>query len=228
LLPRPLPTPPRAELAAGLRPTQHLAGDFYNAFRLDGDHVGFYVGDVMGHGPAAALLAVFALMTIRTKRIDGNRYEIRPPAEVLADLNHTLLEADIPGQPFLTLVYGVLDTAARNLTYCNGGHPHPIVLGLEHEPLWLEPTGPLLGVLQLPFEEAVVPLVTGDRVILYSDGAMTANWGMAGYGTDGLVERLKQRDGSPLQGLIDDALASVSFNNDLADDIAVLAVELQE
>jgi sigma-B regulation protein RsbU (phosphoserine phosphatase) len=147
---------------------------------------------------------------------------------VLADLNHTLLEADIPGQPFLTLVYGILDTKARTWTYSNGGHPHPIVLGPEHEPIFLEPTGPLLGVLQMPFEQAVVPMETGDRVVLYSDGAMTASWGDDGYGTDGLVDRMKRRGGAPLQGLIDDALASVSFESKLADDIAILAVELQD
>ena len=65
MLPRNLPTVPGAEFGAALRPAQHLSGDFYNALRLDRDQVGFYVGDLMGHGPAAALLGVYAMALAR-------------------------------------------------------------------------------------------------------------------------------------------------------------------
>ena len=87
MLPRFLPKLPQVEFGAALRPSLHLAGDFYNVIRLDGHRVGVCLGDVMGHGPAAALLGVFAMQGIRTKTIEGSSYEILPPAEVVANLS---------------------------------------------------------------------------------------------------------------------------------------------
>src|SRR5205823_4207729 len=79
MLPKVLPKLNRVEFGASLRPTLHLAGDFYNVIRLDRDRVGVCLGDVMGHGPAAALLGVFAMQGLRTKTIDGTSYEVLAP-----------------------------------------------------------------------------------------------------------------------------------------------------
>src|SRR5690606_10077303 len=63
MLPQSLPVVDGASFSASLRATNHMAGDFYSAFRLDRERVGFYVGDVMGHGPAAALLSVYTMLS---------------------------------------------------------------------------------------------------------------------------------------------------------------------
>src|SRR5262245_45447975 len=151
MLPRSLPCLPEIEIGASLRPIRHVSGDFYNVFRIDHERVGIYLGDVMGHGPAAALLSVLVMQLLRPKRIEEDRYEILPPSEVLSALNGELLEADMAGPPFVTMVYGVLDVARRTWTYGLGGHPPPILLRRDQPPTRLGGGSPLLGVFETPF-----------------------------------------------------------------------------
>lgn len=226
LPPRELPEPPGVRFAAGLRPTMHMAGDFYSAFRLDAEHVGFYLGDVMGHGPASALLSVFAMVSMRAKRISGHHYELVPPSEALEHLSRELLALNLPGQPFLTMVYGVLNTTERTWTYCCGGHPHPVLLRDGEPPRYLETTGPLLGVLELPFLESRVTLARGDRLVLHSDGVSTVQWGDRGFGVDGLCAWLERSEGATTQEQLDRALSVMTVERPLADDVAVLIAEV--
>jgi len=45
---------------------ERASGDFYNVFKLDGNNIGFFIGDVSGHGVPAAMLTVFLNQTIKT------------------------------------------------------------------------------------------------------------------------------------------------------------------
>lgn len=45
-------------LAWEFMPADELAGDIFNFYPLDGDHMGFYLADVSGHGVPAAMLSV--------------------------------------------------------------------------------------------------------------------------------------------------------------------------
>lgn len=229
LLRHPLPTPPRVSLAASIRPVHHLAGDFYNASRLDASRVGVYVGDVMGHGPAAALLGIFAIQAMVTRKVWGNQYEILPPDVALGHLNDVLMAADIPGSPFITMSYGILDTEAATWTYCGAGHPPALLFRDGQPPRALEPNSPLLGVLDLPFHASTVDLEPGDRLLLYSDGAMTATWAEHGAGLDGLIATFAQRrDDVPAQQQVDEALAGMTFPPGApADDVALMLTEFR-
>ena len=227
MLPRFLPKLPQVEFGAALRPSRHLAGDFYNIIRLDGHRVGVCLGDVMGHGPAAALLAVFAMQGIRTKTIEGSSYEIVPPAEVVANLSRDLIRADFPENPFITMIYGVLDTTRAVLSYCCGGHP-PAILLREGQPLRrLEGRGSLLGIFNVPFEQAEVALSPGDRIALYSDGVESILWGAHGAGVDGLAGLLSLRDGRSPQELVDDALAVAEPGDGPSDDLTIVLFEMK-
>ena len=227
MLPRFLPKLPQVEFGAALRPSQHLAGDFYNVTRLDGHRVGVCLGDVMGHGPAAALLGVFAMQGIRTKTIDGSNYEILPPAEVVANLSRDLIRADFPDNPFVTMIYGVLDTTRAVLTYCCGGHPPAILLRKGQPPRRLEGRGSLLGVFDVPFTQAEVALIPHDRIALYSDGVESMSWGGHGAGVDGLASLLSVRDGRSPQMLVDDALGVAEPGDGPPDDLTIVLFEMK-
>jgi sigma-B regulation protein RsbU (phosphoserine phosphatase) len=228
LLQHPLPAAPKVPLAAALRPVHHLAGDFFNAFRLDAHRVGLYIGDVMGHGPAAALLGLFAMQMIRTKRPEGEGYAVLGPDAVLAGLNVALQEADIPGSPFLTMAYGVLDTESATWTYCGAGHPPGLLLRAGAPPQLLDSNSPLLGVVDLPFQATCVPLEAGDRLLLYSDGAETAHWAGGGPGLAGLAAVFAERRCTSLQQEVDDALAGLTFPPGApADDVALMLAEFR-
>ena len=226
MLPRALPQVPRFACGASLRPCLHLAGDFYNVIRLDRDRLAIYLGDVMGHGPAAALLGVFAMQGIRTKRIEGHRYDIMEPSEVLSNLNQDMIRADFPESPFVTMAYAVLDTSNLSLSYACGGHP-PILLLREGEPpVNLERGGALLGVFDMTFEQERLSLRPGDRFAFYSDGVESARWGDQGEGIQGLTQILSNRDGRSPQEIVDGAMALAQQGNGPSDDLTLVLVEV--
>jgi phosphoserine phosphatase RsbU/P len=227
LLPHPMPTVPGIVLGAAIRPSLHVAGDFYNAMRLDRERVGFYLGDVMGHGVAAAILSVYAMQILRTKRIQGTDYEILAPSHVLETLNRDLIAADFPGPPFLTMVYGVFDSARGTWTHCHGGHPPALLLRAGRPPVLLsEGGGPLLGVYPASFTQEEVKLAEGDRLVLYSDGVESIRWGRTGYGLEGLAALISVRDGRSPQQLVDDVLASAEHDDRTADDLTVMVAQI--
>ena len=226
MLPRVLPKIDGLTFGASLRPSLHLSGDFYNVLRLDRNHIGFYLGDVMGHGPAAALLGVFSMQGLRTKRIEGTSYEILPPSQVLEGLSHDLIQAEFPESPFVTMVYGVLDTRDYKLTFSCGGHPPALLLRPGQPAARLESIGPLLGIFKSPFEQKEIWLERGDRVALYSDGVESVSWGRHGNGVDGLARCLSIRDGRSAQLVVDEAIESVAQAEGPNDDITLVLAEL--
>src|SRR5262249_16024820 len=108
-LPQRLPEIPQVRFAVHYQPSGQVGGDFYGVFRLDERHLGFYVADAMGHGVAASLLTIFVKKGVRAKEIFGKQYRLVPPNEVLQRLNHDMLEHAISENPFITMVYALLD-----------------------------------------------------------------------------------------------------------------------
>src|SRR5262249_29829502 len=101
LLPQTLPEAPGVRFAVHYRLCGRVGGDFYDAFRLDENHVGFYVADAMGHGVPASLLTIFVKKGVKPKEVFGNEYRLLAPAEVLQRLNKDLMEQALSESPFI-------------------------------------------------------------------------------------------------------------------------------
>ena len=174
-LPRRLPEIGPVRFAALFRPADWVSGDIYDITRLDETHVGFYLADAVGHGLPAALLTMFIKKALQTKRIAGNQYEILRPDESLALLNQDICEQNLSSCQFCTAVYGLLDCSTMTLSYARAGHPEPILLHADGTSRRLGGTGGLLGILpEETYELGRVTLRPGDRLVVYSDGAMEA------------------------------------------------------
>jgi len=228
-LPRRMPEVIGGRFAARLEPAAWVSGDFYDIFRLDERHVGFYVADAVGHGVPAALLTVFVKKSLQTKRIDGKQYELIPPDEALRLLNADLLSAELRETPFITLVYGVYNEETRRCCYARAGHPKPILLGPQGSLETLEGDGPLLGVFAgATFEARERPLAPGERLLLYTDGAERIE-GERRANPAALLEVLRASALLPLEALIDsvfDAVHAATGGRHLADDVTLVAMEL--
>jgi len=170
-LPHRMPEVAGARFAARLYPAGWVAGDFYDVFRLDEKHVGFYLADAIGHGVPAALLTIFVKHSLQTKRINGKSYELIPPDDALALLNSDLVAAELNQSPFISIVYAILNAETGRLTYSRAGHPRPIVLRGTEPAEELPGDGPLLGVFgDASFEQSEYQLRQGERLLLYTDG----------------------------------------------------------
>src|SRR3954464_10956068 len=182
-LPRNLPRIPGTDFAWIYRPCDELAGDGLNIIPLGDEKLALYILDVSGHGVASALLSVTvsrllslpsdpSSILIRDADVP-NGIEITPPADVAAHLNR-LFPFDSAITQFATLLYGVLNTGTGEFRYVSAGHPGPVHLPRNAEPIILESTGSPIGLADDAYEERSVQLGAGDRLYLYSDGAPEA------------------------------------------------------
>jgi len=157
--------------AAVYRSASWVSGDIYDVFRIDENHLGFYLADAVGHGMAASLLTMFIKRAMVAKRIRNDEYEIRTPSEVLAGLNDALAEQSLPNCQFVTAWYGLLNTETLTLDYARGGHPYPVLIDKSNRTTELRSPGGLLGLSRgEEFPTRQTQLNPGEKLLLFSDG----------------------------------------------------------
>jgi serine phosphatase RsbU (regulator of sigma subunit) len=192
LTPADLPELPGVDAGAAFVPSElGVSGDFYLLTNgPDGSAVAI-VGDVVGHGPAAARLATFIRARLATFVANTS-----DPAELLKLTNAAL--ADRPGRnrELVSAVCVRLRPDENQICWARAGHPPPLrLLGLEELPA--EGTTFLLGVEEgLELQNIECPLVDGDGLVVYTDGATDVRRGREMLGLEGLRGVL-----APLGGL---------------------------
>lgn len=164
LLPPPRLETVGLEVEARFLPSAKIGGDFFDYFTLGSRYLGIYLGDVQGKGLEAAMYALLISGLMR-----GIHKSDRMPAEVVGFLNRRLCQRGVPGK-FCCLGYAVFDLAQGQLRFANAGLPFPLLIrnGTPH-PIQL--TGTPVGLFNSSeFEQAVVSLQPGDRLLFYTDG----------------------------------------------------------
>jgi sigma-B regulation protein RsbU (phosphoserine phosphatase) len=241
LLPAQLPVTKHVQFAWQCLPSAELGGDGLNVFWLGEHAIGLYLLDVSGHGAAAALLAVSLARLLSpvtecstllcVPRADGGACHVLPPAEVARRLNRWLL-ANPTSEQFVTLVYGILDTATRRFRYVSAGHPDLLLVGSDGALSAHPSTGPLLGCLEeAEFTEHELALRPGDCLFLYSDGILEAmNATEEQFGAERLRTCLLTGRGAAPQRQVSDLIAAVTewSGDGPRDDLSVLAVEIAD
>lgn len=240
LLPSTMPSIPGLTISWDLRPSDQLAGDLLNLFRLDEHHVGVYVLDVSGHGVPAALLSVqlsrmltpsFAHSQVLRQPIDEPPgYRLREPVEVMTELN-TLFQWKRSAPQFFTLIYGILNIRTRMLRFTCAGHPGPILCRNGSRPSTINVPGRPIGMFREgAWTEKQVTLNPGDRLLLCSDGILEASNGSGEmFGDRRLVELVVAQWESPPEtccAAIMDAAQSWSESEQIQDDCSLLMIQL--
>lgn len=168
MLPDKTPDLPGWQFATRFEAAQQVGGDFYDFFLLPGSPGRWAIGiaDVSDKGVPAALFMALSRTTIRNVALRG-----RSPSEVLTWANRFIQE-DSQADMFLTAFYGELDSVTGRLTYASAGHNPPLWWqAAKSDFTQLQPTGPLLGVLEhAEVPETAIELAPGDVLVLYTDG----------------------------------------------------------
>ncbi len=220
LFPKTCPRIPGFRVEGKSVPAGAVGGDWYDFLPLGGGKWGIVLADVSGKGMAAALLMSATRGILRSLAETSGG-----PAEVLEKLNRALL-ADIPSGRFVTMVYAVLDPAARVLTFANAGHPWPI-LADGAGPCFLQTQSGLpLGLAATSFSEFRVEFTVGSHLLLYSDGITEA---MRADEEEFGAERLRARLGRECtpEELIAEA-AAFAGSGGLTDDATVILIHAEE
>ena len=170
LIPKKAPNLPGFDIAGFLRSSMTVSGDFYDFIPLDNDRLGIAIADVRGKGIPAALLMVMIRTTLRLIC-----REETSPAAALKRIND-LLAIDTDPDLFATMVYAILDSAAKTFTYSSAGHCYPLHLKNGGTVIdELKAGGMILGTFDhATFESETIPLAPGDELLLYTDGVTEA------------------------------------------------------
>ncbi len=191
MIPQTPPKVPGLDLAAVYVPAYTLGGDFYDFISLPGDNVGLVIADVSGKGVPASLTMSAVRAALRAQ-VDNVYYLY----EVLRRLN-VMLCRDTKASEFVTLFYGVYDARNRRFTYCNAGHPAPLLLR-DGKITELSASNMVLGVdPDEAYTQTFLELKPGDSLLIYTDGVTDAmNYQMQPFGKQRLLEALAKDGGS--------------------------------
>jgi serine phosphatase RsbU (regulator of sigma subunit) len=171
-------TPPRIpgyDFAAHYSAAQVVGGDFYDFVDLPNNRLCIVVGDVCGKGIPAALLMAKLMSDVGHVALAEAK-----PTEAVARLNESFGWRAPEGR-FVTLLYLVLDPAARRIECVNAGHPSPIICrgaAVAVDKVAAGDNFPLGLKKNTTFTSTVWELAPGDVMALFTDGvteAMNAN-----------------------------------------------------
>ncbi len=227
-LPHALPEVPRVKFAVHYQPCGRVGGDFYDIFRLDEKHLGFYVADAMGHGVPASLLTIFVKTGVRAKEINGNRYRLVPPDEVLQRLNKDLIAQQLSDTPFITMVYALFNYRDGTFTFSRSGHPYPLHIPREGEPQLWQLEGSLLGVFDTRYVVRTQQLQPGDKVLLYTDGMDAAGFNGTPPGVQSLLAFAAQHREAPVDELVRLLPVELFKTTRQTDDLTVLGLQIAD
>jgi serine phosphatase RsbU (regulator of sigma subunit)/DNA-binding response OmpR family regulator/anti-sigma regulatory factor (Ser/Thr protein kinase) len=225
LLPEHLPEHPRVELAARYRPGQtgaRVGGDWYDAVGLDDGRIAVMIGDVVGHGIAAAARMAELRNALRAYAAEGHR-----PAVALQRLDR-LVRSTIGAQMVATVLFLILDPATRSITLSRAGHLPPVVRATDGAVRILESGSTLpLGVMgSATPSEFTYALADGETLLLYTDGLVERRGEPIDAGIDRLMTALGGGSGAAAASC-DRVLERLVGEQPPGDDVAVLAVHVR-
>lgn len=178
---------------------EHLAGDMMGIWEISPSQSLFFIFDISGHGISAAYSA-FTLITLLRRY--GDIHD--PTALALDDLCHQVNNAFIEQVNFLhmaTLFVATFDRDTHLLTYCNAGHPPPMIYSTTHNQLPAMDGDDLpLGMFNdLTYQIHTRQLNLHDRILLYTDGIVEAeNAAQEHFGYERLQADFCQTASQPL------------------------------
>jgi phosphoserine phosphatase RsbU/P len=224
------------EYALHWQPAATAAGDYYELSRLTdlappdfvhghGDMWGVVVGDVSGHGAAAAMEAVQFDAILRTYTGNG----APPPAGAATYANRYFFSRRSRGH-FMTLLALLYRPDTRILSYLSAGHP-PLLRRHGNSVQTLGESDQIpLGVLRdYEYRNNEVVLTAGDTLVLYTDGFVEArDRGGSMFGQDRLRELVASGPDAP-QALRDSIVTAVQVHQENtigADDQTLIVLRL--
>lgn len=169
MLPPGLPVLPELSLAAVYLPAgahQAAGGDWFDVVAMPEGTLGLVVGDVVGHGAAAAAV-MGQLRAIAAERLlcGAGVVEVARALDVFA--------ASSPAAQGSTVSLAVVDRRTGSIEYGVRGHPAPLVVARDGTSEYLPvAAGPPLAFAAGEFRAARTSLRAGDTLVLYSDGVV--------------------------------------------------------
>src|ERR1700691_1024610 len=214
LFPRQVSELESLEVHGFCRPARTVSGDYYDFLTASSHKLILAVGDISGKGISAA-----RMMAAWPEGI-----EISPGA-LLGLLNHQLYEST-PPEKYATLFLGIYDGRSHRLTYSNGGHLPPILIGRDGAVRRLEAGGTVIGLFDnMTYDEGCVEMHPGEIFLAYSDGVTEPENEFGEFGEERLIDLVSAHRHLPLVQISEAVTAAVDDwigENEQPDDITLV------
>ena len=221
LFPRQVSELESLEVHGFCRPARTVSGDYYDFLTASSHKLILAVGDISGKGISAALLMATIHSAVRAYSVE-NLPQMREPVAVgavagsgrvmaawpegvevspgalLSLLNHQLYEST-PPEKYATLFLGIYDGRSHHLTYSNGGHLPPILIGKDGTLRRLEAGGTVVGLFDnMTYDEGAVEMHPGEIFLAYSDGVTEPENDFGEFGEQRLIDLVRENRDLPL------------------------------
>lgn len=160
------------EIEAICIPAREVGGDFYDFIEISGNRTGIVIGDVTGKGVSGALVmaaarSVFRILSEETS--DVGRIMIRANRRAKQDIKEGM---------FVAILYAIFQAEDRTVRLCSAGQTQPVLFSSrQREARFVDTRGDNfpLGILpDVNYEESLVELSPGDKIVFYTDGIVEA------------------------------------------------------
>ena len=231
LLPQHLPKIEGVDLAAFNLPAFNIGGDYYDFIQIDSEHLGIAIADVSGKGIGGAMMMAVCQGVLRARAAQE-----KSPARTLSDLNR-VLSINLAEDMFITMLYMVLNTRTRELTFARAGHESPLLKRAGSKTSEALPSAGIAIGLADPeifffaIKDVTIQLAAGDVVVVYTDGITEAlNEKNEEWGLDNLIKTIDTESSAGTEMLIHnirDRIAKHVCAQQQYDDMTLLALEIR-
>jgi sigma-B regulation protein RsbU (phosphoserine phosphatase) len=248
LFPRQVTELESLEVHGFCRPARTVSGDYYDFLTASSHKLILAVGDISGKGISAALLMATIHSAVRAYSVESLPQMREPvavgavagagrimaawpegieisPGALLGLLNHQLYEST-PPEKYATLFLGIYDGRSHKLTYSNGGHLPPILIGRDGAVRRLEAGGTVVGLFDnITYDEGAVEMHPGEIFLAYSDGVTEPENEFGEFGEERLIDLVSANRRSPLVQISEAVTSAVDDwigDNEQPDDITLV------
>ncbi|MFI1359967.1 PP2C family protein-serine/threonine phosphatase [Streptomyces sp. NPDC020898] len=201
----------------------NVCGDWYDLVDLvGGDRIGVSVGDVVGHGLAAA-----GVMGQLRSALSATSRVAEGPAQALDVLGRYAHVVD--GAESATAVTTFIDFDRRTITYSSAGHPPPALVHPDGRVEFLDrATDPPLDARPdpVPRPQADTTFTDGSTLVLYTDGLVERRREDIDIGLSRLAAALTRHRTADPEPLADAVLSELLPPGGATDDTALIVVRL--
>ncbi|MFJ5074264.1 SpoIIE family protein phosphatase [Streptomyces sp. NPDC088553] len=220
LLPHRLPVREGVETVGRYLPgTQGMdvGGDWYDVIETGRGRLALVIGDVQGHGVAAAATMGQLRSAVRAFALAGHR-----PQDVMRGTNRLLIDLD-PGQ-FASCCYVLLDPKSGQLRAVRAGHPPPLLMHPDGVTERVELAGGMvLGIdVRASYPVTRLQLDPGGVLALFTDGLVEKPGQDIDDGIEQLRRALAATTSMPLAEAADRVIRDARQVTSRPDDIALL------
>ena len=248
LFPRQVSELESLEVHGFCRPARTVSGDYYDFLTASSHKLILAVGDISGKGISAALLMATIHSAVRAYSVESLPQMREPvavgavsgagrvmaawpegievsPGALLGLLNHQLYEST-PPEKYATLFLGIYDGRSHRLTYSNGGHLPPILIGADGAVRRLEAGGTVIGLFDdMTYDEGAVEMHPGEIFLAYSDGVTEPENEFGEFGEERLIDIVSANRRLPLVQISQTVTSAVDDwigDNEQPDDITLV------